>query len=117
MIALGSANSRMKDFYDVWTCSNHLEFSGATLREAVAATFRNRETPVPAEEPEAFAADFVDEHRVQWNAFVKKMGEGGLTDALGRVVEDLKSFVMPVLRAISRDERFARNWKAGGRWS
>lgn len=26
MVALGSANSRMKDFYDVWICSKHLDF-------------------------------------------------------------------------------------------
>jgi predicted nucleotidyltransferase component of viral defense system len=117
MVALGSANSRMKDFYDVWTCSNHLDFNGNTLREAISATFRNRQTPVPAEEPEAFTADFVDVHRVQWNAFVKKMGEDGLTDALGRVVEDLKNFVMPVLRSISHNDRFARNWKAGRGWA
>lgn len=116
MVALGSANSRMKDFYDVWTCSNHLDFNGNTLREAISATFRNRETPMPAEEPEAFTADFVDEHRVQWNAFVKKMGEDDLVDALGKVVAHLKDFAMPVLRAISHGERLQGQWKAGGGW-
>ena len=25
MVALGNANGRMKDFYDVWTCSRHLD--------------------------------------------------------------------------------------------
>jgi hypothetical protein len=31
MMALGDINSRMKDFYDVWICSNHLDFNAATL--------------------------------------------------------------------------------------
>lgn len=116
MVALGSVNSRMKDFYDVWTCSNHLDFNGRTLCEAIGATFRNRETSVPAEGPEAFTADFVDEHRVQWNAFVKKIGEGELIDTFGQVVEDLRRFVMPAFRSISRDERLALNWKAKRGW-
>jgi hypothetical protein len=47
MVALGEANSRMKDFYDVWICSRHLDFDADTLLTAVSATFNNRETPPP----------------------------------------------------------------------
>jgi len=53
MVALGGANSRMKDFYDVWICSKHLDFDGGTLAKAVDATFKNRDTPVPTEQFEA----------------------------------------------------------------
>jgi hypothetical protein len=117
MVALGSANSRMKDFYDIWICSKHLDFDGDTLRDAVVATFRNRETSVPAEEPEALTVDFVAEHRVQWNAFVKKIGEDALIDAFGGVVADLKNFVMPVVRSMWRDEKLAAHWRAGKGWA
>jgi predicted nucleotidyltransferase component of viral defense system len=47
MVALGEANSRMKDFYDVWICSRHLDVDADTLLTAVSATFNNRETPLP----------------------------------------------------------------------
>jgi Nucleotidyl transferase AbiEii toxin, Type IV TA system len=50
MVALGTANSRMKDFYDVRICSNHLDFNTDILFKAVDATFRNRETPVAVED-------------------------------------------------------------------
>jgi predicted nucleotidyltransferase component of viral defense system len=116
MVALGNANSRMKDFYDVWICSNHLDFDTDTLLKAIDATFKNRETPVPAEEFEALTPNFVGAHRVQWNAFVKKIGAGELTDAFGKVVEDLKIFAMPVLRSLARDEKLTRQWKAGNGW-
>src|SRR5690606_31962015 len=53
MVALGNANSRMKDFYDVWMCSQHLDFEADALLNAIGATFKNRETPVSAEEFEA----------------------------------------------------------------
>src|SRR5579863_2689123 len=67
MVALGAANSRMKDFYDVWICSNHLDFDARTLLKAIDATFKNRETPVPGQEFEALTATFVEAHGLQWN--------------------------------------------------
>jgi hypothetical protein len=116
MVALGGANSRMKDFYDVWICSKHLDFDTDTLLDAIGATFKNRETPVPAEDFEALTADFADQHRVQWNAFVRKMGEDELTDALGKVVDDLRIFALPLLRSLARGEPLAQQWKAGNGW-
>ena len=92
MVALGDANSRMKDFYDVWTCSKHLDFNTDTLLRAIDATFKNRETLPPSEEFEALTMNFVERHRVQWNAFVNKVGERDLIDAFGKVVEDLEDF-------------------------
>ncbi|HEY4211632.1 MAG TPA: nucleotidyl transferase AbiEii/AbiGii toxin family protein [Steroidobacteraceae bacterium] len=116
MVALGGANSRMKDFYDVWICSQHLDFNTDTLLKAIGATFKNRETPVPAEEFEALTTGFVEGHRVQWNAFVRKMGEKDLVDALGTVVTDLKVFALPALRALARGEELAHQWKASTGW-
>jgi predicted nucleotidyltransferase component of viral defense system len=116
MVALGNANSRMKDFYDVWICSNHLDFNTDTLLKAIGATFKNRETPVPAEEFDAFTEKFAEEHRVQWNAFVKKIGENELTGALGKIVEDLRSFAMPLLRSLARGEKFTQKWDAKKGW-
>jgi hypothetical protein len=117
MVALGGANSRMKDFYDVQICARHLDFDAATLLKAIEATFKNRETPVPEEEPEAFTPAFVEAHRVQWNAFVKKMGESELADTLGNVVEDLTNFAMPMFRAIAHGEKLPQQWKAGQGWA
>ena len=37
MVVLGMANSRMKDFYDVWMMSRELEFNGRTLARAIQA--------------------------------------------------------------------------------
>jgi predicted nucleotidyltransferase component of viral defense system len=116
MVALGNANSRMKDFYDVWICSTHLDLNGKTLLKAIDATFKNRQTPVPAEEFEALSPDFVRAHRIQWNAFVNKMGEAHLADSFDRVVEDLIVFAMPTFRTLSSGENLAQMWKAGTGW-
>jgi predicted nucleotidyltransferase component of viral defense system len=116
MVALGGANSRMKDFYDVWVCSKHLDFNTDTLLKAIDATFKNRQTPVPAEGFEALTTNFVDAHRIQWNVFVRKMGENDLIDAFGTVVADLKVFALPALRALARGENIMQQWKAGSGW-
>lgn len=117
MVALGEANSRMKDFYDVWICSRHLDFDADTLLTAVGATFNNRETPLPAEEFEALTTAFAERHRIQWNAFVKKVGEPELVDAFGRVVADLKIFAMAVFRSLTSGKKLTQRWRAGTGWT
>lgn len=117
MVALGGANSRMKDFYDLWICSKHLDFNAHTLLKAIDATFKNRGTPVPGEEFEALTANFAAGHRVQWNAFARKMGENDLSNAFDKIIEDLKVFVIPVLRSLVRGEQLAQHWKAGSGWT
>jgi predicted nucleotidyltransferase component of viral defense system len=116
MIALGGTNSRMKDFYDVWICSKHLDFNAGTLLRAISATFKNRETPIPAQEFEALTTTFVEAHRVQWNAFVRRLGEDDLIDAFSKIIEDLKNFSMPALRSLALGEKFPQQWKAGNGW-
>ncbi|MBC8024632.1 MAG: nucleotidyl transferase AbiEii/AbiGii toxin family protein [Steroidobacteraceae bacterium] len=116
MVALGDANSRIKDFYDVWICSNHLDFNANALLKAIEATFKNRETPIPADDVEAFTKAFVEGHRVQWNAFVRRIGETELVDAFGRIVDDLKIFAMPALNSLANSERLSKHWKAGRGW-
>jgi predicted nucleotidyltransferase component of viral defense system len=116
MVALGSANSRMKDFYDVWICSKHLAFDADTLLKAIDATFKNRETPVPKVEPEAFSAAFVEVHRAQWNAFAKRIGESELVDAFGDVVECLKAFTMPAMCSLAAGQCPFEEWEPKSGW-
>ena len=116
MVALGNANSRMKDFYDVWTCSKHVDFKADALLTAIDATFRNRETPVPAGEFEALTTPFVEGHRGQWNAFVRKIGDTELIDAFDTIVNDVKVFALPVLHSIVSGESLEKQWKAGRGW-
>jgi predicted nucleotidyltransferase component of viral defense system len=116
MVARGNANSRMKDFYDVWMCSKHLDFETDILLNAISATFKNRETPVPAEEFEALTASFVEQHRVQWNAFAKKIGEEELVDSLGRIIDEIKVFAMPVFSSLANGKALEQEWRAKKGW-
>ena len=42
MVFLGTVNSRMKDFYDIWLLARQFDFVGAELAAAIDKTFRNR---------------------------------------------------------------------------
>ena len=46
MIQLGSRNTRMKDFYDVWALSEIFPFDGALLRGGRSALFRASQYPL-----------------------------------------------------------------------
>lgn len=95
MVALGRANSRMKDFYDIWILSKSFDFAHDRLARAIAATFARRQTPVPVDLPDAltpaFASDEQKQH--QWIAFVRdvSVNPGKLED----VVVSLAEFLMP----------------------
>jgi nucleotidyltransferase AbiEii toxin of type IV toxin-antitoxin system len=45
----GMANSRMKDFYDIWMLITNLELDGMVIQTAIEKTFENRSTELPTE--------------------------------------------------------------------
>lgn len=95
MVALGRANSRMKDFYDIWVLSRSFAFDDDRLAQAIAATFARRETAIPTELPDAltpaFAAD--EQKQLQWRAFVEDVAVD--PGPLALVLEELAGFLMP----------------------
>ena len=58
MVALDMTNSRMKDFFDLWTLAQLFPFTGATLVQAIQATFERQRTPLPQGMPTAFTPEF-----------------------------------------------------------
>lgn len=117
MVILGIANSRMKDFYDLYTLINRFAFDGRVLCEAVKATFSRRNTAVPQEAPIALSDEFIGSNTklVQWKAFVRKIGNEELP-SFGQVIAQLHDFFMPVLNALSGQGHDVTNWPPGGPW-
>jgi Nucleotidyl transferase AbiEii toxin, Type IV TA system len=58
LVRLGTLNSRMKDFYDLWLLARQFDFVGHALSEAIVRTMAHRNTPVPTELPEALSDQF-----------------------------------------------------------
>ena len=58
MVWLGIANTRMKDFYDIWIIMQKFSFNGQLLAQAIEATFVRRNTLLPASAPLALSKVF-----------------------------------------------------------
>lgn len=58
MTQLGINNTRLKDYYDLWTLSRNFSFEGPLLCRAIQATFARRKTVLPTDTPIALAAIF-----------------------------------------------------------
>ena len=73
LVNLGMANSRMKDFYDIWIISSEFDFDGLTLSEAISNTFSRRHTPLPEHVPFGLSPEFYrdSQKNTQWSAFVR----------------------------------------------
>jgi predicted nucleotidyltransferase component of viral defense system len=95
MVALGRTNSRMKDFYDVWVLSKSYDFNNDRLARAIAATFRRRQTAIPAELPDAFTpAFFRNEGKLQqWSAFIRDLSAE--TPPFETIISELAAFIDP----------------------
>ena len=105
MVHLGRANSRMKDFYDVWVLSKAYDFDSDRLAKAIAATFERRRTAIPTEVPDALTSEFARDasKRRQWDAFVRELA--ARPDSLETVVSDLAAFLMPMAVKASASAR------------
>jgi len=58
MIEIGLANSRLKDYHDIWMLSRTLEFDGQDLADAMRATFERRNTELPTEIPAELTSEY-----------------------------------------------------------
>lgn len=116
MVELASANSRMKDFFDVYSLAMAQDFDGESLRKACAATFRRRKTARPAEPPVALTSAFSRDagKQRQWSAFLRRSRLTAAPDKLPVVVGKLAEFLWPVLAAL--ESRLPSIWERGGPW-
>jgi len=99
MIHLGSLNSRMKDFYDIWQLSQKLEFDPGVLSVAIRQTLKNRETElIPFDE---LKAALLGNNALanQWSAFMEKSGLTG-PESFHEALDQIELFLRPLLERI-----------------
>lgn len=109
IVSLGDANSRNKDFYDIYVLTDRQDFNGQELKEAIKETFEHRQTEF--NDIFVFSDDFLnsDLHQRRWNAFLKKK------KALVRIdfeeaIQLLKRLLLPIVESIHDDTEFTKHW-------
>ena len=117
-VVLGMANSRMKDFYDIWVMSQKFSFAGSILCDSIQSTFKRRGINIPIDIPFALTDSFFKDSikKTQWKAFARKKrikeGDVDLTDTANTI----KEFLLPPLCALQQEKAFNMTWKPFGPW-
>jgi hypothetical protein len=116
MVYLGSLNSRMKDFYDIWKLSQQFDFEGNVLCEALNGTFRNRNTEIIGFDD--LVADLLGNENFdqQSTAFLQKSKLAG-PDDFAVVLASISEFLAPVFKSILKSKSINGAWRAGGPWN
>ncbi|MFM2408830.1 MAG: hypothetical protein RL358_1572 [Pseudomonadota bacterium] len=118
MVWLGIANSRMKDFYDIWIIMQKFSFKGQVLSQAVEATFARRKTPLPMSAPLALTQVFANDaaKQTQWKAFLRKNALPVDGKTFPDIITALHDFLMPPTLAAASGLTFNSTWTSGGTW-
>lgn len=117
VVALGIANSRFKDYYDLLVIARDFSFEGETLTTAISSTFERRKTPVPEKIPLGLTQEFAEAPGKihQWGAFLSShFLDAGIS--FTEVLYALEQFLLAPLAAASLSQEFKMKWPAGGPW-
>ena len=101
MVALGIANGRMKDYFDLWAIPRALAIAPDDLDAAIRATFERRGTAIPADRPPGLSDAMIgdDAKRTQWRAYAASLDLKEL--AFEEVVEAAWALVGPSCQRLS----------------
>jgi predicted nucleotidyltransferase component of viral defense system len=119
MVMLGIANTRMKDFFDVWTLARSFDFDGRVLCQAMKVTFKRRETEVPSTAPLALTQEFYGDRtkQSQWGAFLKRSQLAAQSTTLDEVATVLRDFLLPPASAVVEGKpTFDARWTPATGW-
>lgn len=110
-------NSRMKDYFDIWSLSRSRPFNGRTLAEAIIATCDQRGTRVDPEPVALSDRAFADrQSATQWSAFARRLGKTDAPETFAEVAAAVAAFLGPPAAAIARRESFDLVWTPPGPW-
>lgn len=119
LVTLERANSRMKDFFDLYILSREFPFTSEGLCGAVRDTFARQGTPLPIEVPDGLTQAFAQDSakQSQWAAFVRQNVPPPMdTLTLAQAIEQMAVFLLPVLAAARSEEAWRATWPARGPW-
>jgi hypothetical protein len=118
-VELGVTNSRLKDFFDLFTLASRFDFDGQQLVEAITATFERRGATIPAEPPAALSRRFSEapDKLAQWKGFLKRARVRLDLPPFPEVVEAVAEFALEPLDAARLNAQFAARWHPGAGWT
>ncbi len=91
LVSHGKANSRMKDYHDLWIMSRDKNVKSRALKKAVKETFGQRDIEFSA--PIVFTDDDLAELQRSWRSYRSKQKSEGLPAGVEDVIKAINSFL------------------------
>ena len=109
IVSLGNANSRYKDFYDIYILAIRYQLDGAELKEAIKETFEHRSTSL--DDIVAFDDNFAEKeiHQSRWQAFLKKK-KALVNVGFKEVIDLMRMLLVPIVQSIGDGSEFGGSW-------
>jgi hypothetical protein len=91
IVRLGFANTRMKDFYDIWTLINRFDLNYKNLEKIIKRVMKNRGTVIK-NMPKIFSESFYSNQQKieKWNAFLRGISHKQIS--FKEIILNLKEF-------------------------
>ncbi|EGF93821.1 hypothetical protein ABI_00530 [Asticcacaulis biprosthecium C19] len=101
MVSLGVVNTRMKDYYDLWTIPKVMPIAADDLDAAIQATFNRRQTDIPTTRPPGLSEEFYNDagKQRQWAAYARSINLDDI--ALGEVISAIWDYIGPSCERLS----------------
>lgn len=109
IVSLGYANSRYKDFYDIYILSHKVDFDGLDLSTAIAETFKHRNTAM--DDIVIFEEGFLEDrtHNSRWKSFVGKK-RAMMQIELSEAINGIHIFLDPIIEGIRNENFYIAEW-------
>jgi predicted nucleotidyltransferase component of viral defense system len=115
MVTLGLANSRLKDFYDLWRLASTFDFEGPVLALVIRTVFERRRTAIPDGLPAGLTDAYSERWGTQWLGVMNRLGVDD-PPSLMETLDLLRRFLLPVFESLAADEELKHIWTPSGGW-
>lgn len=118
IVSRGLANSRPRDYYDLWLLPTLRTYEGAEVTAAIEATFRHRGTALPTTTPPGLSDAFcgADDTQANWRSFLSNRRINAPAD-LSDVCDAISGFIMPPAAAAAAGTSFSSSWNPSSGWA
>ncbi|MCP5102793.1 MAG: nucleotidyl transferase AbiEii/AbiGii toxin family protein [bacterium] len=113
MVKKGMMNSRMKDFFDIYSLSSRYNFEGKILQKAIENTLERRQTPItdiPLVFREIFQRDKAKQQ--QWAGYLRNTRISNINKNFGEIMKRITDFLKPVVISIIEKKKMDQSWNA-----
>ena len=105
IINKGIANSRMKDYYDLYKILNEYKFNEVKIKDIIKKIFKRRNSNIPNNVPIGLSDEFIsNKDKVnQWNAFIRRNKLNNEDYHLKKVVNRIREVAIKLWQSILKE--------------